>query len=183
MLSKDRCKTTSGFNYCERRNELSSWRPVALTNRHIHLCLFKLGYDVLHCYLVLCTSSLARTLLLCTQCHDEGEIRTPQVANRLDRARAIYIRLLHLTPMIGTFGGIRDDIFEQRGQCSAALYFWCALVNRLDACKLKKCSVSKHMQIRFKGMYLKFNSLCRGLPNERVMIQFEEFSLQGTPPE
>ncbi len=59
MLSKDRCKTTSGFsviqllsqlweekNYCERRNELSSWRPVALPNRHKHLCLFKLGYDV-----------------------------------------------------------------------------------------------------------------------------------------
>ncbi len=59
MLSKDRSKTTSGFfvipilsqlweekNYCERRNELSSWRPVTLTNCHIHLCLFKLGYDV-----------------------------------------------------------------------------------------------------------------------------------------
>ncbi len=59
MLSKYRCKTTSGFfvipllsqlweekNYCERRNELSSWRPVVLPNRHIHLCLFKLGYDV-----------------------------------------------------------------------------------------------------------------------------------------
>ncbi len=59
MLSKDRCKTTSGFfvvpllsqlweekNYCERRNELSSWRPVPLPNGHTHLCLFKLGYDV-----------------------------------------------------------------------------------------------------------------------------------------
>ncbi len=59
MLSKDRWKTTAGFFvipllsrlleekiYCERRNELSSWRPVALPNRHIHLYLFKLGYDV-----------------------------------------------------------------------------------------------------------------------------------------
>ncbi len=59
MLSTDRYKTTSGFlvtpllsqlwgekNYCERRNELSSWRPVALPNRYIHLCLFKLGYGV-----------------------------------------------------------------------------------------------------------------------------------------
>ncbi len=31
----------------------------------------------MYCYLVLCTSSLARTLLLCTQCHDVGEIRKP----------------------------------------------------------------------------------------------------------
>jgi hypothetical protein len=59
MLSKDRSKTTSVFfvipilsqlweekNYCERRIELSSWRLVTWTNRHIHLCLFKLGYDV-----------------------------------------------------------------------------------------------------------------------------------------
>jgi hypothetical protein len=30
----------------------------------------------MHCYLVLCTSSLARRLLLCTQCHDVGDIRT-----------------------------------------------------------------------------------------------------------
>ncbi len=49
MLSKDICKTTSGLfvipplsqlwekkNYCERRNELSSWRPVALPNHHIY---------------------------------------------------------------------------------------------------------------------------------------------------
>jgi hypothetical protein len=28
----------------------------------------------MYCYLVLCTSSLARRLLLCTQCHDVGEI-------------------------------------------------------------------------------------------------------------
>jgi hypothetical protein len=59
MLSKGRCKTTSGFfiipllsqlweekTYCETRNELSSWRPVALPNGHKHLCLFKVGYDV-----------------------------------------------------------------------------------------------------------------------------------------
>ncbi len=31
----------------------------------------------MHCYLVLCTSSLARTLLPCTQCHHVGENRTP----------------------------------------------------------------------------------------------------------
>ncbi len=34
-------------NYCERRNELSWWRPVALPNRHRHLCLWKLGCEVL----------------------------------------------------------------------------------------------------------------------------------------
>ncbi len=90
MLSKDRCKTTSGFfvipllnqlweekNYCKRRNELSSWRPVALPNRHKQLCLFKLGYDVHALLSSVMTSSLARRLLLCTQCHDVGEIRTP----------------------------------------------------------------------------------------------------------
>jgi hypothetical protein len=38
--------------------------------------------------------------------------------------------------------------------------------------------------ITYKSFELKnYYSLCRGLPNERVMIQFEEFSLQGTPPE
>ena len=60
MLSKDRSKTTSGFfvnpilsqlweekNYCERRNELSWWRPVAIPNHLLHLCLWKLGYEVL----------------------------------------------------------------------------------------------------------------------------------------
>jgi hypothetical protein len=59
IINKDRYKNTAAFfvipllsqfleekNYCERRNELSRQRPVALPNRHKHLCLFKLGYDV-----------------------------------------------------------------------------------------------------------------------------------------
>ncbi len=59
IINKDRYKNTAAFfvipllshfreekNYCERRNGLSRQRPVALSNRHKHLCLFKLGYDV-----------------------------------------------------------------------------------------------------------------------------------------
>ncbi len=66
-------------NYCERRNELSSWRPVALPNRHIHLYLFKLGYDV-HALLssvMYILSGENSTVLPCSQYHDVGEIRTP----------------------------------------------------------------------------------------------------------
>ncbi len=52
----------------------------------------------MHYYLVLCTSSLARTVLPCSQYHGWWDQNTTQVANRLDRARATYIRLLHLPP-------------------------------------------------------------------------------------
>jgi hypothetical protein len=90
IINKDRYTTTADFfvipllrqfweekNYCERRNELSQRRPVALPYRHKNLCLFKLGYEVHALLSSICTSSLARRLLLCTQCHDVGEIRTP----------------------------------------------------------------------------------------------------------
>ncbi len=112
MLSKDRCKTTAGFivipllsqlwdekNYCERRNELSSWRPVALPNRHIHLFLFKLGYDV-HALLssVMYILSGENITALFTISRRRWDQNTTQVANRLDRARATYVWLLHLTP-------------------------------------------------------------------------------------
>ncbi len=66
-------------NYCERRNELSWWRLVALPNCHIHLCLFKLGYQVHACtatwwYL----HSLWRGKNpVCTQCHTFWDIGNP----------------------------------------------------------------------------------------------------------
>jgi hypothetical protein len=60
LFKHARSLTTSGFfvipllsqlweenNYCERRNELSCWRPVVFPNFHTHLCLYKLGYEVL----------------------------------------------------------------------------------------------------------------------------------------
>ncbi len=109
LLSKDRCKTTSGFfeisllsqlweekNYCERRNELSSWRPVFLPSRHI---LFKLGYDV-HALLssVMYILSGENITAVYTISQRRWDQNTTQVANRLDRTRATYIRLLYLTP-------------------------------------------------------------------------------------
>ncbi len=112
MLSKDRCKTTAGFfvipllsqlweekNYCERRNELSSWRPVALPNHHIHLYLFKLGYDV-HALLssVMYILSGENSTAVFPISRRRWDQNTTQVANRLNRARATYARLLHLPP-------------------------------------------------------------------------------------
>ncbi len=114
MLSKDRCKTTAGFfvipplsqfweekNYCERRNELSSWRPVALPNHNIHLYLFKLGYDV-HVLLssVMYILSGKNITSMFTISRRRWDQNTTQVANRLDRARAPYVRLLHVPPCL-----------------------------------------------------------------------------------
>ncbi len=114
MLSKDRSKTTSGFfviplfgqlweekNYCERRNEFSSWRPVTSTNRHIHLCLSKLGYDV-HALLssvmyILSGENLTAVYSIIRLRWDQN---TTQVANRLNWAQATYVWLLHLTPCV-----------------------------------------------------------------------------------
>ncbi len=77
-------------NYCESRNKLSSWRPVALPNRHIHLYLFKLGYDV-HALLssVLYILSGENITAVFTISRHRWDQNTTQVANRLDRARAI----------------------------------------------------------------------------------------------
>ncbi len=99
MLSKDRCKTFSAFfvipllsqlwkekNYCKRRNELSSWRPVALPNRHKHLCLFKLGYDV-HVLL----SSVMYIL-------SGKKITAVYPMSSEIRARTTYVWLLHIPP-------------------------------------------------------------------------------------
>ncbi len=112
MLSKDRWKTTAGFfvilllsklweekNYCERSNELSSWRPVALPNRHLHLYLFKLGYDV-HVLLssVMYILSGENITAMFTISRRRCDQNATQVANRLDRARATYVRLLHVPP-------------------------------------------------------------------------------------
>ncbi len=112
MLSKDRCKTTSGFfvipllsqlweekNYCERRNELSSWRPVALPNRNKHLCLFKLGYDVHELISsVMYILSGKKITAVYPMSRRRWDQNTTQVANRLNRTRATYVRLLHVPP-------------------------------------------------------------------------------------
>jgi hypothetical protein len=112
MLGKDRCKTTSGFfviplfsqlweekNYCERRKELCSWRPVALQNHHKHLCLFKLGYDM-HALLssVMYILSGKKITAVYPMSRRRWDQNTTQVANRLNRARATYGRLLHVPP-------------------------------------------------------------------------------------
>ncbi len=114
MLSKDRYKTTSGFfvipllsqlweekNYCERINELSSWRPVALPNRHIHLCLFKIGYDVhalLYSVMYILSGENITAVYTISRLHRYQN--SWQVANRLDRAGATYVRLLHVPPWL-----------------------------------------------------------------------------------
>ncbi len=123
MLSKDRYKTTSGFfvipllsqfseekNYCERRNELSSWRPVALLNRHIHLCLFKLGYDG-HALLssVMYILSGKKITAVYPMSWRRWDQNTTQVANRLDQARATYVRLLHISSMGSSTGYKHKD--------------------------------------------------------------------------
>ncbi len=114
MLGKDRYKTTSGFfvnpllsqlweekNYCERRNELSSWRPVALPNHHKHLCLFKLWYDA-HALLssVLYILSGKKVTAVYPMSRHRWDQNTTQVANRLNRARATYVWLLHISSML-----------------------------------------------------------------------------------
>ena len=135
MLSIDRCKTTSGFfvipilsqlweekNYCERRNELSSWRPVALPNLHKHLCLFKLGYDV-HALLssVMYILSGENSTAVFTISRRRWDQNTTQVANRLDRARATYVRLLHVPPWVEqSCTGILSQSSEVR-RCSTSL--------------------------------------------------------------
>ncbi len=112
MLSKDRWKTISGFfvipllsqlweekNYCEKRKELSSRRPVALPNCHKHLCLFKLGYDM-HALLssVMYNLSGKKITAVYPMSRRRWDQNTTQVANRLNRARATYVRLLHVPP-------------------------------------------------------------------------------------
>ncbi len=113
VLSKDRYKTTSSLfvippfsqlwekkNYCERRNELSSWRPVAFPNHHIHLRLVKLRYDVLALLsgdrYILSGENLASVYSTIRRRRDQNNT---QVDNRQGRARTVYVRLLHLTSM------------------------------------------------------------------------------------
>jgi hypothetical protein len=116
IINKYRYKNTAGFfviplldqfweekNYCERRNELSQRRTVALPNRHKHLCLFKLGYEV-HALLssimyklyILSGKKITAVYPMSRRRWDQN---TTQVDNRLDRARATYGRLLHISSM------------------------------------------------------------------------------------
>ncbi len=133
MLSKGRYKTTSGSfvipllsqlwakkNYCERRNELSLWMPVALPNRHIHLYLFKLGYYV-HALLssVMYILSGENITAVSSTIRRRGDQNITQVDNRLDRARATYVRLLHISSMVHTLTNIHID-FQPNTHCSLA---------------------------------------------------------------
>ncbi len=102
-------------NYCERRNELSSRRPVALPNSHIHLYLFKLGYDV-HALLssVMYILSGENSTAVFTISRRRWDQNTTQVANRLNRARATYVRLLHLPPWCRPYSaGILHSVSDQ----------------------------------------------------------------------
>ena len=86
-------------NYCERRNELSSWRPVALPNRHVHLCLFMLGYNM-HALLssvmyILSGENITAVYPMSRRWWDQN---TTQVVNRLNRGgiqeRIVGLRFL-----------------------------------------------------------------------------------------
>ncbi len=88
-------------NYCARRNELSSWRPEALPNRHKHLCIFKLGYDVQallsSIMYILSGKKITAVYPMSRRRWDQN---TSQVANRLNWAGATYVRLLHVHPWV-----------------------------------------------------------------------------------
>ncbi len=77
-------------------------RPVALPNRHIHLCLCKLGYEVLALLssdiLSFCRSTLWRELSVYSTTRRLRDQNTTQVDNRQGRAGTLYVRLLHLPP-------------------------------------------------------------------------------------
>ncbi len=113
IINKYRYKNTAGFfviplldqfweekNYCAIRNELSQRRPVALPNRHKHLCLFKLGYEV-HALLssIMYILSGKKITAVYPMSRRRWDQNTTQVDNRLDRARATYGRLLHISSM------------------------------------------------------------------------------------
>ncbi len=101
-------------NYCERRNELSQRRPVALPNRHKHLCLFKLGYEV-HALLssIMYILSGKKITAVYPMSQRRWDQNTRQVDNRLDRARATYRRLLHISSMLTTVLSVEQ--LQKRG--------------------------------------------------------------------
>ncbi len=186
MLSKDRCKTTSGFfeiplmsqkweekNYCERKNELSSWRPVALPNCHIHLCLFKQGYDV-HALLssVMYILSGENITDVYTMSRRRWDQNTTQVANRLDRARAMYLQLLHLT------------LWEEQLAHKHGLNIVSSHMSRRTACSLTWVEEQHVLNHRWKNSLLSnigwtpfsqtsqqnFVLLCRRLQTSQILI-------------
>jgi hypothetical protein len=88
-------------NYCERRNKLSSRKQVALPNPHIHLCLFKPGYDVLallsSVMYILSGESIAGVYPMS---HIVRHQNSWHVQNRLHRAGTLCVQLLHLPPWL-----------------------------------------------------------------------------------
>ncbi len=124
ILNIARFQTTSGFfaipllsqleeeknYYCERRNELSLWRPVALPNHHIHLCLCKLRYKVL----ALLSSDIyilsgKKMTVLYPMSHILIHQNSWQVDNRLYRAGILCVLLLHLPPWVWQVRGGRTS--------------------------------------------------------------------------
>jgi hypothetical protein len=89
-------KTTSGLLVIPLLNHL--WEEK---NRHIHLYLFKLGCDV-HALLssVMYILSGENITAVYTMSQRRWDQNTTQVDNRLNRARATYVRLLHLPPWL-----------------------------------------------------------------------------------
>ncbi len=127
IINKYRYKNTAGFfvipllsqfweekNYCERRNELSQRRPVALPNRHKHLCLFKLGYEV-HALLssIMYILSGKKITAVYPMSRRQWDQNTTQVDNKLDMARATYVRLLHISSMVV----LTEPLFPETSFC------------------------------------------------------------------
>ncbi len=152
MLSKDRCKTTSGFFvipllsqlweekiHGERRNELSSWRPVVLPNRHIHLCLFKLGHDV-HALLssVMYILSGENTTAVYTISQHRWDQNTTQVANGWTGLHTYDCSiLLHVQDTLARRrGGWGGQYFGRRETLDCPLTVIISLRSRLSFCLL-----------------------------------------------
>ncbi len=97
-------EVTTGQDKIYGHTAHSSWRPVVLPNRHIHLCLFKQGYDVralLSSVLyILSGENITAVYSMSRRGWDQN---TTQVANRLYWTRAIHVWLLHLTPWFPPF--------------------------------------------------------------------------------
>jgi hypothetical protein len=75
-------------------------KAIALPNRHIHLYLSKLGYDVLALLsgdrYILSGENLASVYSTTRRRRDQN---STQVDNRQGRAGTLYVRLLHLSSM------------------------------------------------------------------------------------
>ncbi len=111
-----------------KKNELRWLRPVVLPNRHIHLCLFKLGYDVLallsDVMYILSGENLAGVYSTTWRLRDQN---TAQVDNRQGRAGTLCIRFAPSSSMGQTisFLGIHKSEQHMYIGFSPALHLQC----------------------------------------------------------